>query len=31
MDGVDDRLITVLGGDAARNVLDGAEGGRSGY
>jgi hypothetical protein len=30
-DDVDDRLITVLGGDAARHVLDGAEGGRSGY
>ena len=30
-DDVDDRLITVLGGDAARHILDGAEGGRSGY
>jgi hypothetical protein len=30
-DEVDDRLITMLGGDAARHVLDGAEGGRSGY
>jgi hypothetical protein len=30
-DDVDDRLITVLGGDAAAHVLDGGEGGRSGY
>ena len=30
-DDVDDRLITVLGGEAAGEVLDGAEGGRSGY
>jgi hypothetical protein len=30
-DDVDDRLITVLGGDAARHVIDGGEGGRSGY
>jgi hypothetical protein len=30
-DDVDDRLITVLGGDAAGHVLDGGEGGRSGY
>ena len=30
-DAVDDRLITVLGGDAAGHVLDGREGGRSGY
>jgi hypothetical protein len=28
---VDDRLITVLGGEPARPVLDGAAGGRSGY
>jgi hypothetical protein len=28
---VDDRLITVLGGEAAGHVLDGGEGGRSGY
>jgi len=30
-DDVDDRLITVLGGDAAQHVIDGGEGGRSGY
>ena len=30
-DDVDDRLITVLGGEAAAHVLDGGEGGRSGY
>jgi hypothetical protein len=30
-DDVDDRLIVVLGGNAARHVLDGGEGGRSGY
>ena len=30
-DDVDDRLITVLGGEAAGQVLDGAAGGRSGY
>jgi hypothetical protein len=30
-DDVDDRLITVLGGQAAGHVLDGGEGGRSGY
>lgn len=30
-DEVDDRLITVLGGDPARRVLDGGDGGRSGY
>lgn len=30
-DDVDDRLITVLGGDAAGYVLDGGAGGRSGY
>jgi HEAT repeats len=30
-DDVDDRLITALGGVAARHVLDGGEGGRSGY
>jgi HEAT repeats len=30
-DDVDDRLITVLGGEAAGQVLDGGEGGRSGY
>jgi hypothetical protein len=30
-DDVDDRLITVLGGDATGHVLDGGEGGRSGY
>jgi hypothetical protein len=30
-DDVDDGLITVLGGDAAAHVLDGGEGGRSGY
>ena len=30
-DDVDDRLITVLGGEAAGEVLDGAAGGRSGY
>jgi|SRR5579859_4881102 len=30
-DDVDDRLITVLGGEAADEVLDGAAGGRSGY
>jgi hypothetical protein len=30
-DDVDDRLITVLGGRAAEHVLDGGEGGRSGY
>ena len=30
-DDVDDRLITVLGGDAAAHVIDGGEGGRSGY
>jgi hypothetical protein len=30
-DDVDDRLITVIGGDAAAHVLDGGEGGRSGY
>jgi hypothetical protein len=30
-DDVDDRLITVLGGEPARQVLDGAAGGRSGY
>lgn len=29
-DDVDDSLITVLGGDAARHVLDGGEGGRAG-
>jgi hypothetical protein len=30
-DDVDDHLITVLGGDAAAHVIDGGEGGRSGY
>jgi hypothetical protein len=30
-DDVDDRLIAVLGGEAAGQVLDGGEGGRSGY
>jgi hypothetical protein len=30
-DDVDDRLITVLGGAAADHVIDGGEGGRSGY
>jgi pimeloyl-ACP methyl ester carboxylesterase len=30
-DEVDDGLITVLGGEAARHVLDGGEGGRSGH
>jgi hypothetical protein len=30
-DDVDDRLITVLGGQAAGHVLDGGEGGRFGY
>jgi hypothetical protein len=30
-DDVDDRLITVLGGEAAGQVLGGGEGGRSGY
>jgi hypothetical protein len=30
-DDVGDRLITVLGGEAAGEVLDGAAGGRSGY
>jgi hypothetical protein len=30
-DDVDDHLITVLGGDAAARVLDGGDGGRSGY
>jgi hypothetical protein len=30
-DDVDDRLITLLGGNAAGHVLDGGEGGRSGY
>jgi hypothetical protein len=30
-DDADDRLITVLGGQAAGHVLDGGEGGRSGY
>jgi hypothetical protein len=30
-DDVDDRLISVLGGDPARRVLDGGDGGRSGY
>ena len=30
-DDVDDHLITVLGGEAAAHVLDGGEGGRSGY
>jgi hypothetical protein len=30
-DEVDDGLITVLGGKAARHVLDGGEGGRSGH
>jgi hypothetical protein len=30
-DDVDDHLITVLGGSAAEHVLDGGEGGRSGY
>ena len=30
-DDVDDHLITVLGGQAAGHVLDGGEGGRSGY
>ena len=30
-DEVDDGLITVLGGESARYVLDGHEGGRSGY
>ena len=28
---VSDRLITVLGGDSARYVIDGGEGGRAGY
>jgi hypothetical protein len=30
-DDVDDRMIAILGGDAARHVIDGGEGGRSGY
>ena len=30
-DDVSDALITVLGGEAARQVLDGAEGGKAGY
>lgn len=30
-DDVDDRMIEILGGDAARHVIDGGEGGRSGY
>lgn len=30
-DDVGDVMITVLGGEAARRVLDGREGGRSGY
>jgi len=30
-DDVDDRLIALLGGNAAGHVLDGGEGGRSGY